>query len=268
MHGNETYTIMPTARIHILDKLGQKHECRALLDTGAQPHIITRKLCEQLGLSKTRGDIEITGIERGSLSVSWCTTAKIMSRVTNYSATITCIIMDKITDDIPNKCVRSTNIKLPDNVEMADPEYDYEGPIDLLLGASLFFKLLSIGQIIVQNSDLILQKTLLGWVIAGNALLSARRLRCNIVTNKMLDQRIENFWKIENCFTETPNIQQRRSEYAEEHFVNNISRDIDGRFVVSIPFKDNVLELGDSEQIAKSRLIQMERRLSKNETLK
>jgi len=55
---------------------------------------------------------------------------------------------------------------------------------------------------------------------------------------------------------------------AENHFVKTIQRDKEGRFIVSMPFKRSPNELGESREIAQHRLLNLERKLSKDDTLK
>lgn len=59
---------------------------------------------------------------------------------------------------------------------MADFEFYKSGQIDLLLGSSIFYELLSIGQIKLGPGKPILQKSLLGWLIAGPLNITS----CNI----------------------------------------------------------------------------------------
>lgn len=54
----------------------------------------------------------------------------------------------------------------------------------------------------------------------------------------------------------------KEEELCEEHFVSK------GRFIVQLPLKGKILELGDSRDIAERRLRAIERKLDKNPTLK
>nr|CAI5866066.1 unnamed protein product [Callosobruchus analis] len=50
----------------------------------------------------------------------------------------------------------------------------------------------------------------------------------------------------------------------EQHFDKTTVRNDDGRFMVSIPFKDDVNKLGDSRVLAEKRFLSLERRLEAN----
>lgn len=58
-------------------------------------------------------------------------------------------------------------------------------------------------------------------------------------------------------------------QYCEEHFVETVKRNKDGRFVVTLPFKNRIQhpDLGDSRKCAIATLFQLEKRFSKNPKL-
>ena len=58
-------------------------------------------------------------------------------------------------------------ISIPTNIKLADPLFHEPGKIDLLLGANMFWDLVSVVQIRTGKSKSVLQKTVLGWVVGG-----------------------------------------------------------------------------------------------------
>ena len=76
-------------------------------------------------------------------------------------------IVPKITEATPSDTIPREQLKLPPNLRLADPKFQIPAPIDLLIGAGPSLSLFSTGQIKVADSNLILQKTKLGWVIGG-----------------------------------------------------------------------------------------------------
>ncbi|XP_071574578.1 uncharacterized protein [Temnothorax nylanderi] len=81
------------------------------------------------------------------------------------------------------------------------------------------------------------------------------------ITNDVLSRQIERFWKQEE-FPEIPQYTEEE-KYCEEYFVNTVKREPDGRFVVRLPQRSDVL-LGDSKEQAYRRLLSLERRFSKD----
>nr|CAI5866699.1 unnamed protein product [Callosobruchus analis] len=70
------------------------------------------------------------------------------------------------------------------------------------------------------------------------------------------------FWDQEEV--DIPRTLSHEEEYFESHFTSNVTRHVDGKFVVSIPFKDSLDLLGDSSESARKRFLNLERKLQKN----
>ena len=161
------------------------------------------------------------------------------------------------------------NLNIPKNIKLADTGFHISKPIDMLLGASVFWSLLSVGQITLGNGLPMLQKTHLGWVISGSLNiinLNSSSCNLNINNNLKLEQQLERFWNIEECLPASKFSKEELD--CENHFVQTSTREFDGRFVVSLPIKDNISELGDSEQIALKQFYNLENRLNKKPELK
>lgn len=58
-------------------------------------------------------------------------------------------------------------VKLPANLELADPRFNVSSDIDILIGTDLFWKSLCVGQIRAFGRHSTLQKTRFGWILAG-----------------------------------------------------------------------------------------------------
>lgn len=54
----------------------------------------------------------------------------------------------------------------------------------------------------------------------------------------------------------------------KQHYNNSFKRDLDGRFIISIPFKIDPNQLGESRSTAASRLISLEKQFARNKELK
>ncbi|XP_078051862.1 uncharacterized protein LOC144478011 [Augochlora pura] len=91
----------------------------------------------------------------------------------DFKATLPRLVVDHITAAMPNAPVERANVSRPRGLVLADPDFDTPGPIDLLIGAGLFWDLLCIGQFRVGVGNLVWQKTRLGWVLGGRGLCRA-----------------------------------------------------------------------------------------------
>jgi len=58
---------------------------------------------------------------------------------------------------------------IPNNIKLADPNFNVSSSIDMLIGAELFWRIICAGQIRQSNNAPILQKTHFVWIISGVA---------------------------------------------------------------------------------------------------
>jgi len=78
--------------------------------------------------------------------------------------------------------------------------------VDLLIGASLFFEMLCVGQIKLPPGLPLIQKTRLGWVVFGGLsdgsdLMSSQDVLLASRENSFdrLDDLLRRFWEVESC---------------------------------------------------------------------
>jgi len=126
---------------------------------------------------------------------------------------------------------------LPRNLELADPSFYKLAEIDILLGAEIFWDLLCVGQVQSSSKHPTLQKTRLGWILAGRigpSSSDAQRVRSfhAIVTNSQLHGQLT-FWQQKGCGDNSTNHTLVESQ-CERHFLNTVSRDSNGIFKRSI----------------------------------
>ena len=263
--------MLGTAIVWVKDRRGNLHECRALLDSCSQVNLMTREFCEKLDLSTKDSENIVSGVFKQEQELQHRTQVIFKSRCTGFSQQITCLITTKITDDMPNVQLRRSDFTIPGGIIMADPKFTETRSVDLLIGGGTFWKLLCVGQIQLRDNQPILQKTQLGWIVAGSMELPVppykQRAICNLITNQQLHNEVQRFWEIEHHALKRgpPEIDLR--DICEQHFLSSTQRDSDGRFIVTIPFKDEVNELGNSLKLAEKRLLSMERKRERHPEL-
>ncbi|CAK9799142.1 hypothetical protein ANTPLA_LOCUS1909 [Anthophora plagiata] len=257
--------VLSTAVVYIENIQGQRTQCRALLDSGSQSNFITYKLCKRLGIRFEPTEIQVSGLGGRSNTIRDRVRVKIGSRVNNFSTTISCFAIENITQDMPNIVLNRGTTCIPSHIVLADPDFDKSRSIDMLIGAGLFWHLLCVGQHRA-GSDLLWQKTQLGWVLGGSIRwpISDKIQRCHLVTNQELHSQIERFWKIEEINVES-NIE---TDECEAFFRATVRQNDSGRYVVQIPFNDQIGRLGTSRQQAENRFKALERKLLKQPQLR
>lgn len=117
-----------------------------------------------------------------------------------------------------------------------------------------------------------LQKTLIGWIIAGSVSgIGNKNLRVNNfflkVEENLLRDELERFWKIDDNLSK-PNNHTKNEQDCVDHFYKNVERTDNGRFIVKLPFNQDILsKLGDSKQTAIKCFRNLEIRLNKDKSL-
>lgn len=255
-----TEVLLATAIVDILDNHGNCTQARALLDSGSQSNLMTKGFAEKLKLSTNKVNIPVVGINQGNIHITESTQTKLKSRVNSYQVDLSFLILDKITEDIPTAKI---NLKIPSKIKLADNMFYKPGKIDILLGASLFYDLMCIGQIKGNSNHPTLQKTKLGWIVSGNINQNQHSHRiCNLVREPDLQCQLQNFWELEECTKEKFFSQEEQD--CENEFKERLQVDEIGRFKVPLLIKGNIDDLGSTYDIALKRFQNLERKLERN----
>ena len=176
------------------------------------------------------------------------------------------LVIQTILSNVPHRKVIEG--KFSKELQLADPAYYIPKGIDMLIGAELFFDIISEGQIKDEENKLMLHNTKLGWIVSGSAEMDNYNQETKVVAtvHKTCDELLGKFWEIE----EMPQINKLTVQEKEcEHLFNgNFKRHLDGKFQVKLPFKLETNLLGNSSLIAKRRYFALERKLDRNTELK
>lgn len=263
--------LLSTALVYVTDNTDTFQYCRALLDSGSQSSFITTEMCDKLGLQKTEIDLSVLGINKASFRIKYKVQINLQSRHTSYNTNITCFVIDKITGDIPSKGnYPIPQFTIPRRIKLADINFNKPGKVDMLLGSNIFWDLLCPEKLKLRKDQPFFQKTLLGWIVTGPFIHKEsliNQVSCNFITNKDVQTQLQTFWELEEC----ENIDNRHNlgeNDLEKHFVDTTKRNTEGRFIVSVPFREPRQNLGNSLNIALKRFYNLERKLNQNPDLK
>jgi len=154
---------------------------------------------------------------------------------------------------------------------LADPAFQSPGTVDLLIGGGVFFDVIAttIPRIPLNVKNVSLSSSNFGWIVTGEIGQVA------LVGIHSVGESLEEDWKVTmasetSSFGRLSKSNQRCLEEAEtvEHFNQTTYRDEEGRFVVRLPRKDTVNELGSTMAMATSRFLSVERKLQHDEQLR
>ncbi|KOC63377.1 hypothetical protein WH47_04095 [Habropoda laboriosa] len=260
--------LLATAVINVIDKFGQPHPCRVLLDSCSQSHFITKRFFQRLQLATKSIAIPINGMNDMTSVVKAQTTAQIQSRYNNFSKTFTMLIVEEISQRLPAHQIEKYSLNIPANTYLADPQFYEPAGIDGLLGAQVFWDLLCLGQITLNEKTMKLQQTQLGWIITGEVPIKGthKNTICNL-SMETLNNNINKFWELEERVPEK--LLSIEEQNCETHYIKRTQRDpVTGKYIVQLPSKNNIHTLGNSYSLTLRRFLFLERQLDRSPEMK
>lgn len=276
-----TETLLATAMVALYNDKGEKIIAHALLDNGSQTSFVTKALVNKLNCKTHERHMQITSISQQITNTHQMTNLEIHSTLPSARRfRVKCVILDKITSNLPKVTIQSHLLEIPKNVILANPNFLKSQPIDLLLGMDIYGEILCEGFKRLGRNLPVLINTHLGWTVSGNleTQLSPHQyesadtffLRNNEdftdsehTTNELL----ERFWAVEEV-----NIKPEESEdevLAEQLFSATTRRTAEGRFEVQLPLKSphEHHKLGESFLLARKRFLGLEQKFKKHQDL-
>lgn len=262
------YVLLPTAKVTVFDSNNKPFVCRALLDNCSQSNFITEEMFKKLNLPNINTIHTVQGFGNNVTKIFSSTNLNIKSNINSFRLNnLPVLVTDKITQNLPEFVLNIQHLEIPKNIILADDNFDKSGPVDMLLGASVFWSLICVGQIVLPNNLTILQKTKLGWIISGPLpIYHSKASVCNLTIDSDLNRQLQRFWEVEEIPSKCLN--SLEEDECENHFIKTTYRNNSGKFVVNLPFKENVTDLGVSFDMALKRFYALEKRLDKNPKMK
>lgn len=164
--------LLATARIKVLPSYGEPRVVRALIDQGSEVSLVTEALVQELRLRRKPSDIRIVGIGGRQ-------TSRVHGRVhlefkpyttAGRSQGTTALVLSKITSYRPRLGDNARMWAHLQGIQLADPSFAGDGPIDVLLGADAYSLILEDGVLRGGVGEPVAQRTSLGWIVSGPVL--------------------------------------------------------------------------------------------------
>ncbi|XP_052759354.1 uncharacterized protein LOC128202583 [Galleria mellonella] len=215
----------------------------------------------------------VKGIGGSQKTVKGSVEFNIFSRFNlNVNFNISALVVDRITDSLPSVTVNTAAFSHIKNLPLADGEFAIPSNIDVLIGSSIFPHLLLPGIVHSKHRNIPPAiQTVLGFVVMGSvptfnsespnsALLNtAYTTSCCSVIHDRMDTLFQRFWELEEITA--PPAQSADDLECEHYFRATTTRDDSGRYIVSLPFREDMFSLGDSFAAAHRRYLCLERKL-------
>ncbi|XP_049886827.1 uncharacterized protein LOC126381382 [Pectinophora gossypiella] len=164
--------------------------------------------------------------------------------------------MKKLINNLPNANLKSTNWNYLQNLKLADPNFNVPGPIDILLGADIYSKIIDDGVLRRDHNSPVAQQTKLGWILSGGI----KTFNC-LVTLSELENSMMKFWETEDITLPDPST--NTENFCEQHYVDTTERLSTGQYVVKMSLKPDLCEkLGKTRPQAISQFLQLERKMA------
>ncbi|XP_038106934.1 uncharacterized protein LOC119766450 [Culex quinquefasciatus] len=165
--GQSSSILLATAVVLVEDNEGNTVTARALLDSGSECNFIAERLYQRLNVSMQKVDVSVVGIGQAAMKSKRSIQAVVKSRTSPYNQEMSFLVLPKVTVNLPTVSINTTNWKIPDNVELADPTFFHSRVVDLVLGIQHFFNFFQTGKAIPLGNELPrLTDSVFGWVVS------------------------------------------------------------------------------------------------------
>lgn len=266
-----SHVFLATALVIVRDKNGRRRQCRVILDSGSQVNFVSKRYANLLQLTCKKSLLSISGIGDNRLSSRACSELKVESRTNEFSINISCYILPNIVGELVSCPEPVGGWGIPGTVAplLADPDFHRPQGIDLLIGGGSFFDVLGTKKIPLNIGSVTLHESSFGWLVTGEL------FNQHSSTLFSMAQIIEEDWKVLSSIEDASygraskaNKRCQEEQEALQHFKQHTIRDEEGRFIVRLPTKQAISELGATLPMATARFLNVEKRLQHDEYLK
>ncbi|XP_034936335.1 uncharacterized protein [Chelonus insularis] len=226
---------------------------RLLIDPGSELTFISNNLVSALKLQRQHSTIPIKGIgNKLTIYTLGQTLIKLQSRHDSQSVIVKAHILRQLTTTLPT--ITEENLHWPEleSLNLADPDYLSPRSVDIIVGADYYGLISKPSLIRCQESALIAQETLFGWVILGpipHSSSSTHHASTHLVVEQsenQLNDLLQKFWTQDEIADSDTQQNSPDDESCELHYRTTHSRDHTGRYTVRIPLKTSPTHLGAS----------------------
>ncbi|KAI5636549.1 putative peptidase (DUF1758) domain-containing protein [Phthorimaea operculella] len=245
--------LLSTVLVNIVKADGNTVTARALLDNCSTSCLMSEALCEMLNLPTKNVNKSVSAVNNLQTNLRKTCKAQVKSLLKDYQFESTFYVLPIISNAVPAYQIDVSELNIPHDIPLADPEFYLPSRVDLLLGADIFWDALENGRIKLGPNRPTVCETKFGWLASGNCPAPVRRhsedefLTCNFLsTETNINDNLTRFWELDEC-----PIKPEKTYYSpeekecEDHFTNNTMRTPDGRFCVKIPLKgkEDILDM-------------------------
>lgn len=245
---------------------------RALCDNGSQINLISEAAVRMNHLPTKQCSIRIAGI---NATTERPFTRKIIGQLLSHRddqpiAEIELLVMPRKTlSHLPSENLPMDIVPLEDRARLADPTFNVPAPVDILLGADVWAKC-AMNQHKMGQAGVMMQESRLGLLLYGGSLNHSSNAVVSHAVFDAADDQLSNtlqqFWELEEM--SQPRRRTSAHQQCEDFFVQSHQRMDNGQYIVGIPLRSDIVELGSSRETALKRFHQLERRFTRDPELR
>lgn len=266
----QSVSLLATAVVEAISEQGNIIPLRALIDQGSQATFISERATQLLQLKKQPMKGNVIGVGSTRTEIKHVVQLQIRSQWdSNFSLPVKAYVMSKqLTTKIPARTITTQQWTHLKGLKLADPSYFTPGSVDLLIGVKEIAQILENQYIKGPPGTPCAQKTSLGWILFGE--ISSKPTEDTYVVmhhNIEVDDMLKALWEID---TSNKRDLTKEEKQCEQIYETTYKRTDEGRYILKLPFKteDPKSPEGNTKEIAKHRLIQLERRFKRTPQLK
>ncbi|XP_059217544.1 uncharacterized protein LOC131994722 [Stomoxys calcitrans] len=263
--------LLGTAIVRLMH-FGVPYRARALIDSGSEGSFISDRLYNTLRLPFRRTSATISGLNNTiSADVRKECDLFLQSNLDPaFGLNISVLVVPHLSNELPARTIDYESIPDLPGLELADPDFFQSSRIDMLLGADVFPSIMLSGCRLC--GSLMAQETVFGWILTGPTPNNSSPPRSTLVSyfcEISLDKEISRFWEVENV--PRKRYSSVSDTFCEQLYRSTTRRNSEGRYIVSLPFKEEYpksLSLGQSRTSSMAQYFRTESRLLKNPLFK
>lgn len=170
--------------------------------------------------------------------------------------------------ELPNTRLPMEIVPAEQVSRLADPDFNIPAPVDILLGAGVWAEC-AMAEQRTSNAGINMQESRLGLLLYGGNAERGENTMVSQATFDAIDADLSNtlrrFWELEEMSSQQ--VRTNTQQECEDFFMRSHQRLGDGRYVVGIPLRSDIDQLGSSREMALKRFHQLERRFARDPEL-
>ncbi|GFS76804.1 DUF1758 domain-containing protein [Trichonephila clavipes] len=180
---DKTRNPTPTSNLNLDAPTFVPGQIEGSVEANSQSQFVATGACaEKLQLKMEKINTVVSRVNDASMVVKNCVKISVANKAKTFESELMLLVVNKITALIPNEVI-DVDVNVSEFLALADDKFNIPDRIDMLLGAEIFYELLKPGKFYCDNSHLVLQNTVFGYVVSGSvdhtSYKESRSLRIN-----------------------------------------------------------------------------------------